>query len=74
MSEREQDRSLSRRAFVAGVGGALLLGPRRVLADDTSDALASIAKARAGLKTLVAPFAQERSVGLLATSVKSTGA
>lgn len=35
--------------------------------------LADIAKARAGIKTMRANFTQERSIALLATSVKSTG-
>jgi outer membrane lipoprotein-sorting protein len=42
-------------------------------ADEVSDVLAEIKKARAGLKTLVGPFVQERTIGLLATSVKSDG-
>jgi hypothetical protein len=35
--------------------------------------LASIARARAALKTIVGPFTQERTIGLLATKVRSTG-
>jgi outer membrane lipoprotein-sorting protein len=42
-------------------------------ADDVDAALAEIARARAGLQTLVAPFTQERTIGLLATVVKSEG-
>lgn len=50
--------------------------PRReVLEGAKLDAvLADIAKARRGLRTLRATFAQERTMKLLATSVKSTGA
>lgn len=43
------------------------------LADDVSDALREITKARAGLETLTATFVQERTIGLLATVVKSNG-
>jgi outer membrane lipoprotein-sorting protein len=66
---------MQRRSFLAGVvafGGALAVGGR-ARADEVSDALAEITKARASLKTLVAPFAQERTIGLLATAVKSEG-
>jgi Outer membrane lipoprotein carrier protein LolA len=42
-------------------------------ADEVSDALAGITKARAGLTTLVGAFTQERTIGLLATVVKSEG-
>ena len=66
---------IARRRFVLGAlaaGGALALG-RAARADAVSDALAEITKARASVKTLVAPFVQERTIGLLATSVKSEG-
>ncbi len=63
---------MKRRAFLAGAGAALFVAGRAE-ADDVSDALAAIAKARADLKTLVAPFSQERVIGLLASSVKSEG-
>jgi outer membrane lipoprotein-sorting protein len=46
---------------------------RVAYADEVADALADIAKARAGLQTLVASFTQERTIGLLATAVKSEG-
>jgi outer membrane lipoprotein-sorting protein len=52
--------------------GALSL-PRAARADDVDDALGEITKARAGMKTLVAPFTQERTIGLLASVVKSDG-
>jgi outer membrane lipoprotein-sorting protein len=42
-------------------------------ADEVSDALAEITRARAGLTTLVGAFTQERTIGLLATVVKSEG-
>jgi hypothetical protein len=65
---------VNRRTFLAGLAaaGAASLGlPAR--ADDVSDVLAQIAKARGGLRTLVASFVQERTIGLLASVVKSEG-
>lgn len=53
--------------------GALACFPSMANADEVSDVLADIKKARAGLKTLVGPFVQERTIGLLATTVKSDG-
>lgn len=47
--------------------------PSLAWADEVSDVLAEVKKARAGLKTLVGPFVQERTIGLLATTVKSDG-
>ena len=62
-------------AALAALGAAsatLSLGlPAR--ADDVSAALAKIARARASLKTLTVPFTQERTIGLLASTVKSEG-
>ncbi len=57
---------------MAAAGGVLCV-PRIALADEVSDVLAEINKARAGLRTLVGPFVQERTIGLLATTVKSEG-
>jgi hypothetical protein len=67
-------RPLSRRALVQSViaVGALAFA-RRAHADPLDDALARIAKARASLRTLVGPFTQERTIGLLSTSVRSQG-
>lgn len=67
---------IDRRTFILGLsaaGGALALGGGEARADDVSDALAEVGKARAGIKTMVAPFTQERTIGLLATAVKSDG-
>lgn len=67
--------SMERRSFLAGVlacGGAMAL-PGAARADEVGDALAEITKARAGVKTLVAAFTQERTIGLLATAVQSDG-
>ncbi len=47
--------------------------PRLAHASDLDDALAEIKAARASLKTMKGPFTQERSIGLLATKVRSTG-
>lgn len=66
---------MHRRSLLMGLaacGGALTLGGRAE-ADEVSDTLAEITRARASLKTLVAPFTQERTIGLLATAVKSDG-
>lgn len=58
----------------AGVGMGVLVGlPSLAQADEVSDVLAEIKKARAGLKNIVGTFVQERTIGLLATSVKSDG-
>ncbi|HEX7664008.1 MAG TPA: outer membrane lipoprotein carrier protein LolA [Polyangiaceae bacterium] len=46
---------------------------RSASASDVDDALAEIKAARANLKTMKGPFTQERTIGLLATKVKSTG-
>jgi outer membrane lipoprotein-sorting protein len=67
--------SMERRSFLAGAlacGGAMAL-PGLARADEVSDALSEISKARAGVKTLVASFTQERTIGLLATAVRSDG-
>jgi outer membrane lipoprotein-sorting protein len=53
--------------------GGISCLPRLAMADEVSDVLAEIKKARAGLRTLVGPFVQERTIGLLATTVKSNG-
>jgi outer membrane lipoprotein-sorting protein len=66
---------MERRHFIAGLlscGGALALGDL-ARADEVSDTLADIARARATVKTLIAPFTQERVIGLLATAVRSEG-
>jgi outer membrane lipoprotein-sorting protein len=53
--------------------GGLTCLPAIAVADEVSDALGEIKKARAGLKTIVGSFVQERTIGLLATTVKSDG-
>jgi hypothetical protein len=65
---------LTRRAFLGG--SALgLLAPRTALAGDSlDDVLARIARARAPVHTMQGPFTQTRTIGLLATDVRSTGA
>ena len=65
---------ISRRGFnAASVAVAASILTRRASADPADDALARITKARATLRTLVGPFTQERTIGLLASSVRSTG-
>src|SRR5262245_17550511 len=66
---------LSRRSFLVGLAavGLVTSGDSVASADAVSDALADIGKSRAGLKTMVASFTQERQIGLLATAVKSEG-
>jgi outer membrane lipoprotein-sorting protein len=66
---------MDRRRFLSGLGAlsVSLSWGRAARADAAADALAEIAKARASLKTLVAPFTQERTIGLLASAVKSDG-
>jgi len=59
-------------AAVSAASATLSFGlPAR--ADDVSEALAKVARARASLKTLTVPFTQERTIGLLASTVKSEG-
>ena len=67
--------SIRRRSFLSilpALGGTALLA-RTARADAVSDALAEITTARAGLQTLAGAFTQERTIGLLATVVKSEG-
>ena len=61
---------LGRRALLAG--SVAVLGARTALAD-ADDLLARIARARAAVRTLAGPFTQTRTVGLLASQVRSTG-
>lgn len=66
---------MTRRTMVlAGLAAAATLplaGPAR--AETLDELLSRVAKARAGLKTLVGPFTQARRIGLLAAEVKSQG-
>jgi outer membrane lipoprotein-sorting protein len=64
---------LGRRAFLAGSTLALGLAPRVVWADALDDKLRAAGAARAKIKTLTGPFTQERTIGLLATKITSTG-
>jgi len=64
---------VSRRALLAG-SVAALLAPRAARADaPIDDLLARIARARAPVRTLQGPFTQTRTIGLLATDVRSRG-
>jgi outer membrane lipoprotein-sorting protein len=60
-----------RRTFLLALPALALPLPAR--ADEVDAVLADVAKARAGIQTLVAPFTQERVIGLLASAVKSEG-
>jgi hypothetical protein len=65
---------ITRRAFTtASLSLVTLALARHAHADALDDAIARVAKARASLRTLVGPFTQERTIGLLAASVRSTG-
>ncbi len=59
---------LSTLVLAAGVSASV---PAR--ADDVADTFAEIKKAREKVKTLVATFTQERTIGLLSSTVKSEG-
>jgi outer membrane lipoprotein-sorting protein len=66
---------MHRRQFLVTIGlasGSLALS-RFAAADDLAAILAEITRARSGLQSLVASFTQERTIGLLATVVKSEG-
>lgn len=54
-------------------GPLLLAGRRARAASPLEEALQKVAGARSGLTTLAGPFEQERTIGLLAAKVKSTG-
>jgi outer membrane lipoprotein-sorting protein len=66
---------MNRRRFISTVAtaGAAIAIPKFAHADQVSDLFAEIAKVRASLKSTTADFVQERSIGLLATAVKSDG-
>jgi outer membrane lipoprotein-sorting protein len=68
-------KNLPRRSFLAGVAAlsGLAAAPGAARADEVSDVLSEITRARASLRTLVAAFTQERSIGLLATAIQSQG-
>jgi hypothetical protein len=54
--------------------GALVLAlPGRARADSVDDKLAAVVRARAGVKTIVGPFTQVATVGLLRARVQSSG-
>jgi hypothetical protein len=64
--------SVSRRSF--SLGALLLLASDDARADEeTGDLFARIGRARALVRTLKGPFEQTRTVGLLATDVRSRG-
>lgn len=61
---------MKRRDFLVALAALL---PGRALADAVDDKLAAVMRARAGMKTLVGPFTQIATVGLLRTRVQSSG-
>jgi outer membrane lipoprotein-sorting protein len=65
-----QRRSLLIGGLVLAIG-ATLSAP--AAADDVADTFAEIKKAREKVKTMVASFTQERTIGLLSSTVKSEG-
>lgn len=75
--QRGVKRHPSRRAFLGlGLGvAALALAPRSAFADAPAidDRLAAITKARAAMTTLQGPFTQVKTLGLMATQLRSTG-
>jgi outer membrane lipoprotein-sorting protein len=62
-----------RRGFLSLLSALCAAAPFAAHADEVTDALAELSKARAGIQTLVGTFVQERTIGLLATAVKSEG-
>jgi outer membrane lipoprotein-sorting protein len=67
---------MNRREFLTLTSAATLAGlasARVARADDLERLMADVSKARAPLKTLRGPFTQERTIGLLAAKVKSSG-
>jgi hypothetical protein len=65
--------TIGRRAVIAGAAGVLLVA-RTARAEDAVDSLlARVARARSATRTLQGPFTQVRTIGLLATDVRSTG-
>jgi hypothetical protein len=63
---------IGRRALLAGASAWLVAG-RASGADAVDGLLARIASARSGVHSLRGPFVQTRTIGLLATDVRSTG-
>jgi hypothetical protein len=64
--------TIDRRRVIAG--SVVLLASRRARADgDLGDLIARVGRARAGVRTLQGPFEQTRTIGLLATDVRSKG-
>jgi len=63
---------IGRRALLVGASTSLVAG-RASAADPVDSLLVRVASARSSLHTLQGPFVQTRSIGLLATDVRSTG-
>ena len=66
--------SMKRRHFLSLAVAALPLAlATRAPADAQDERLAAIARARAAVKTMQGPFTQDRTIGLMATKIRSTG-
>ena len=64
----------SRRCLLLGSASLCVAGGARIArADALGDLLARIARARTPVRSLQGPFVQTRTIGLLATAVRSTG-
>src|SRR6185312_6547185 len=70
-SENRRRHEMRRRDFMLGLGASLVA--LRAKADSVDDTLAKVARARAGARTLVGPFTQTATVGLLRSQVVSNG-
>jgi hypothetical protein len=64
---------ISRRALLGGSTAVLLAARAARAGDPIDDLLVRVARARAHLRTLQGPFTQTRTIGLLATDVRSKG-
>jgi hypothetical protein len=64
---------LSRRILLAAACSAILWDRTALAADPLDDLLARVARARASVRTMQGPFTQVRTLGLLATEVRSSG-
>jgi hypothetical protein len=64
---------LSRRTLLVAACGAVLWDRPAQASDPLVDLLARVARARASVRTIQGPFMQVRTLGLLATEVRSSG-
>jgi hypothetical protein len=64
---------LTRRALLAAASCGVIGAARAARAGDADDVVARIGRARERVRTLQGPFTQTRTIGLLATEVRSKG-